>query len=124
MRRLSIAAMASLLLFVAVGGIGVRSLHIVDSLNIDPSLAIASSCGCVVYSRRFVDYSDKDYPNFSSSAIGPYSAGDVLKFKHFEDSSLRLPLWPLLVLLLVAPVRWLISRPENAPAFPVISKQP
>jgi len=32
------------------------------------------------------------------------------------------PLWPLLLLLLIAPIRWLIARPANAPAFPVIAK--
>jgi len=30
------------------------------------------------------------------------------------------PLWPMLLLLLIAPVRWLIARPANSPAFPVI----
>ena len=34
------------------------------------------------------------------------------------------PLWFPLVLLLIAPVRWLIARPENAPAFAVVTKQP
>lgn len=33
----------------------------------------------------------------------------------------RIPLWPLLLLLLIAPLRWLIVRPANAPAFPVIT---
>jgi hypothetical protein len=33
----------------------------------------------------------------------------------------EVPLWFPLFLLLIAPVRWLIARPANVPAFPVIT---
>jgi len=32
------------------------------------------------------------------------------------------PLWFPLLLLLITPARWLIARPTNAPAFPVIAE--
>jgi len=37
--------------------------------------------------------------------------------------SFWIPLWFVLLLLLIAPALWLVARPTNAPAFPVITKQ-
>jgi len=34
---------------------------------------------------------------------------------------IMIPLWLTLLLVLIGPVRWLIARPANAPAFPVIT---
>jgi len=38
-----------------------------------------------------------------------------------EISQVTFPLWPLLLLLIVMPVLWFISRPEGAAAFPVLT---
>jgi len=37
---------------------------------------------------------------------------------------IEVPRWPIFVLLLIIPVRWLMGRPGNTPAFPVVTKQP
>ena len=54
---------------------------------------------------------------FSIGAHQVYRVGAQMT-REFE---IVMPLWPLLILLLIAPVRWLTARPANAPAFPVIA---
>lgn len=46
---------------------------------------------------------------------------DTLPFDNGRYSILHTPIWPLLLLLLIVPVRWLIARPACASAFPVIA---
>ena len=38
-----------------------------------------------------------------------------------REFQIFIPLWFPLLLLLIAPVRWLIARPQYVPAFPVIA---
>ena len=132
-RRLSIAAVVSLLAALALAGAGVRSFWSTCELDFGRVRFIALKGGCVVYTHisgpltqrisnksGFISYSDPQ----------PMDASTVLKFSVFHKTygrsdyfSVRIPLWPLLLLLLIAPMRWLIARPEDTLAFPVVAKR-
>lgn len=139
-RRLSIVAMVSLLAFVVVAGEGVRSFWTLDHWNISrghwtDEEYITLGRGCVLYYR---DMSNLDLasglPLHVSENVGRFRhVGGILGFDYYNGRNLqgrqrhfmlRIPLWALILLLLIAPVRWLISRPANTPAFPVVTKQP
>ena len=137
-RRLSIAAIVSLLAFVTVTAAGVRSFWNWDEWDFGGYvLSVVLKSGCV----HAVHVSNSQ--STISLRHGGHQSGDIAP----EDRTLRraltgfgakrnilslragdetvekydLPLWPLLLLLLIAPVRWLIAQPANAPAFPVIA---
>ena len=137
-RRLSIAAIVSLLLFATVAGAAVRSFWIWDewgSRNYERWLTL--DYGCVVYAHSFnikgYPPSPKGhisgkvrYPRYEGSVLGFYAETISIDGRTYQLDTyhLRVPLWPLLLLLIVIPVRWLIARPANAPAFRVVAKQP
>lgn len=129
-RRLSIAAIWSFLAFMAVTGAGVRSFWIADVLNGTRS-EIGFAGGLVYFSRISPPngFGVRGHKSFNidphGRAIIPgFSTRTVVYAPQFKMLSVVAPIWPLLLLLLIAPVRWLIARSENVPAFPVITKQP
>jgi len=100
-RRLSIAAIVSLLLFGAVTSVAIRSVWIENYYTFGRFTQIAIYSGCVRYL---------------------HVSGDQMFFSSpVKSSCLVLPLWPLMIVLLIDPVCWLVARPTNAPAFPVIT---
>jgi len=131
-RRLSIAAMASLLAFAVVAGAGIRSFWTMDELDFGQRRATALNGGYVHYARASFEigqglvvhqsrrYQVISYPNnflgfsvWKQVTSFPGASGTVFR--------LRVPLWFPLLLLLIAPVRWLIARPQYVPAFPVVA---
>lgn len=139
-RRLSIAAVVSLLVFAAVAGVGARSFWILDNLSLGVHQVILLNRGCLVYEHESTN------GNLSSPFIAQHGSalieeraftvekilsadwvhagfwgGEMTDGFSYEGRYFGVPLWPLLLLLLVAPSRWLISRAANAPAFPVIN---
>ena len=133
-RRLSIAAIVSLLACVVVTGLGVRSLWIWDAFGSigNEECVFEIFHGCVGYTRTmpaspmpfsvdFVHLVGEKRPN--RYAIEQTLLGFSVKKQNLSTSrviAVTVPIWPLLLLLLIAPIRWLFARPANAPAFPVI----
>lgn len=135
-RRLSTAAIVSLLASVAVAGAGIRSMWIQDYWNLGTfrtirTIALAGGCmryGCLsgdllagvppprghisLFRKRRID---SDIFNFSVRDFISHSV------PAYRQITVAIPLWFPLLLLLIAPVRWLIALPANAPAFPVIT---
>lgn len=136
-RRLSLTAMVSLLAFVAVAELGIKSLWISDGWFDRNGHVIGVFEGCAVYSQittRFNGlvtsghYTVRKKPDrhVLRTAISGFSATKIFLPNPRVAIGFEIvaPLWPLLLLLLIAPVRWLIARPVNTQAFPVITKQP
>lgn len=133
--RLSIAAIASLLAFGVVLGIGVRSFWMWDQWHLGMGKIIAIENGCVSYAH-ISDKSDRfpmlKHDTFQAGGMPAIndSIPPIWSFAGFsqrqiatsrvEAFSFGAPLWPLLLLLLISPVRWLMARPIG-PAFPVIA---
>src|SRR6185437_4047796 len=125
-RRLSIAAMVSMLAFVVVAAAATITIG-------EDELAVGN-CPLQVGHRLIIfrHFSDARLPRSSddmkretlfdrrilSFAVSKYRAtlGDYV----LVDFYIEVPLWFPTLLLLIAPVRWLMARPANAPAFPVI----
>jgi len=137
-RRLSIAAIASLLAFVVAAAAGARSFWISDTwifANCQSEIVLRSGSvtGARIKSvgtegfKRSEHRSDGVAPekrNIARAIWGFRAWRIVLPHRsgvREEISALDAPLWSLLLLLLIAPVRWLIARPPDAPAFPVIA---
>ncbi len=147
-RRLSITAMVSLLAFAAVAVAGARSFWIVDRWkiwttdveNFGDQRTIELRRGHIYYLYDSVDGTTTDpihesfatkstsWPNDDEIPINWSFAG--FSERHFymkgQDSPLEffciaVPFWFPLLLLLIIPIRWLIARPANASAFPVIT---
>jgi len=137
-RLLSIAAAVSLLAFVVVAASGIRSLWVFD--------AIGRSNQHGGWAIELADARATFELVLSSGASGPIGRGHVsarlrpnssivgraIWGFHAEKTvlpSMQLiqiitPLWLPLLLLLIAPVCWLIARQAKPPAFPVVeSKQ-
>ena len=142
-RRLSIAAMASLLAFVAAAGADVRSFWNYDiwqTVSNKGGCAIVLGRGCAAFARRSgaalpgaipimpKGHTHIDYQPHRSDVLESFwnfrfqNRADI---KQGRGSTFAFvgPIWPLLLLLLITPVRWLIARPANAPAFPVITER-
>ena len=134
-RRLSIAAIVSLVVFALLGGAGVRSLWIWDQWNFKSPRLFRLSNGRVSYwqwtgSQPFPG--DDQFEHLSGKADGQ-TVSTMLKFQMENEEiypnaapvrvfALIIPLWFPLLLLLALPCCWLIARPANAPAFPVIAE--
>jgi len=136
-RRLSIAAIASSLAFVVVAGAGIRSLWNLDCWeNANGRWGIALAGGCAHFNHHsgmVVQYIPIGFYHIdlkldrSDAARAIWGFSIDREFVHLKNGNgrnfyLHLPLWPLLILLLIAPACWLIARPANAPAFPVVTK--
>jgi hypothetical protein len=140
-RRLSIAAIMSLRAFVVLTGAGVRSFWKWDIFGMYGSGAwqgIGIEKGRIAFMRIWgTALTNQSYPagHFSGKENLGVPWG-VCGFCVNKESSppppypdahtfvLAMPLWSLLLVMLLAPVCWLIAHPANAPAFPVITKQP
>jgi hypothetical protein len=138
-RRLSIAAMASLLAFVVAAAAGVRSFWISDTwIFANCQSEIVLSSGSVTGARIKsvgVEGFDRSKHLFGRVAPDKHKIARAIWGFHAwrivlphrsgvreEISALDAPLWSLLLLLLIAPARWLLARPANASAFPVIAR--
>ena len=129
--------MVSLLAFVAVEGAGMRSFQTWDNLRIGLYRLIILNDDCIVYahaSANSIHHSPlfdqkpiffEERFTFASEFPSSWNIagfwGGHLKGSRIDEVYFGVPLWPLLLLLLVAPVRWLMARPANAPAFPVVT---
>lgn len=139
-RRLSIAAIVSLLAAVVVAGAGVRSLWSEDSWqsgNGRWGFALSGGCAHFNHCTGFAaEAAPTGHFHFDAtpdrSVVWQMIRGfridreAVRSKKHGDgmDFVFHMPVWPLFLLLVIPPVRWLIARSENVPAFPVITKQP
>ena len=122
-RRLSVAAIMSLLLFVLVAGAGVGSFWRSGKVTIAPQREIHLQHGNLEYLQTW----PKPRIGARPSDIDWSMLGfKVMRFALWTIVICRvdLPLWFPLVLLLTVPARWLIARPADTPAFPVVTKQP
>lgn len=132
-RRLSITALISLTALVSLGGLGARSFWNWDAWGTKNNRMMALGDGCIIYMHTTgtgpstsVGYlhGDVQPDDFEyRSVLGFIFSSD---FTHDHPPGVRtfevhLPLWFPILLLLIAPLRWLIARPANAPAFPVIT---
>lgn len=135
-RRLSIAAMVSLLGFVVVASAGVRSLWIDDYLKF-------TGVGLIGLKGGHVYYIITDEPWMGGNKMWGFGSAPTrgVRVSHFfrfsigahqvyrvgaqmaREFEVVVPLWPLLFLLLIAPTRWLIARSASARAFPVVTQQ-
>jgi len=115
-RPLSIVAILSLLAFIIVAVMAVRSLWIVDAWQLGESTFIWTPRGRVYYVR----YSTAGIASqslHSSSRGAPPSDAYALEFRvkiwpnRSERLEISVPFIYLLLLLLIAPVRWLIATP-------------
>ena len=59
-------------------------------------------------------------PGFSVSTMLKFLVVDIPD-KQASLFMVNVPIWFPLLLLLIAPVCWLIARPANAPAFPIVT---
>lgn len=134
-RRLSIAAITSLLAFMALASAGVRSFWTWDGwvfpgeAELTGIMLHRGSIFCVHPTGetlqggfRHVSGPVQTDPGLPGSILGFFVSNDL---DHGADGirtfALQMPLWLPLLLLLVAPVLWLVARPANAPAFPFIT---
>lgn len=137
-RRLLIAAIVSLIAFVTVSASGVRSFWNWDEWDFGGYvLSVGLKSGCVhavhvsnsqsTISLRQCGHQSGDIApedrNFGQALTGFGAQRNILSLRVGDETIQKfdLPLWPLLFLLLIPPVRWLIARPANAPAFPVLT---
>lgn len=118
--------------FAALSGFGVKSFWAVNVMDFGRFHYLVLHRGVIEYQHLSGKFYDKmnDEVQIASTDAGPASAASVLDFSVtslFDKLSgtgvfdVRARLWLLLLLLMIAPVSWLIGRPENGPAFPVIN---
>lgn len=144
--RLSVVAMASMLAFACLAGIGARSFSIQKTWTLQSTPTGKVMERIFTLNRGRISYEEvswitatlpsdlRDLGYMSGDPKSP-SAGhrSILGLSETKEVVLILkdctlvllvadvPLWPLLLLLLIAPTRWLIARPVHGPAFRVIS---
>src|SRR5690349_15413273 len=128
-RRLSVAAIVSLVGFAMLASGGVRSFWILDELDFGHDRAIALNGGCLHYAHASwaidrqpikhgsMKYQVLNYPN----VIWGFGIGNQTYSPQQKIFRARTPTWPFLLLLLIAPVRWLIGRPAAPSAFAIIT---
>ncbi|HEX5242373.1 MAG TPA: hypothetical protein VFW23_03845 [Tepidisphaeraceae bacterium] len=142
-RRLSIAAAVSLVLFIAIAALWGRSytmcyselhqrIH-VQGQQIDFTTDVLRVCDGSLYFHH--DVTQFPVPNINSNEekLLLQSRANTYAFMRQppwdgaswpgDPNTWHVPLWLPLLLLLIAPVCWLIARPVNATAFPVVTKQ-
>jgi len=132
-RRLSIAAIASLLGFVVVAAAAIRSFRVASDTKIGWRNDILLEGGYITYLHIYQTREVRDQSGNLKWPIkfrwigGGFRVGQwiltLYKQYTFVQCGIELPVWFPLLLLLIAPVRWLIARPANAPAFPVIANK-
>lgn len=135
-RRLSIAATVSLLAFLVVAAAGIRSLWVFDAIGTPTQaggwaveLADARATFELVLSAGASGPTGRGHvsarlrPNSSivGRAIWGFRAQKTV-LPRMEMFQIITPLWLPLLLLLIAPMSWLIARQANPPAFPVVNE--
>lgn len=132
-RRLSIAATVSLLAFVVVAIVGVRSLWTWDVFTDGNGRVVGLEQGCVIFTHTIATRPDAPSTHLSGSVqdlpvpknVLGFAVENRIEHNQFGDDKIfgvRIPLWFPLLLLLLAPMRWLIARPTDAPAFPIVAE--
>ena len=133
-RRLSIAAIWSLLAFVILAGVGVRSVRTYDAW-VSNSWIVGLQNGSIRCLRETGYYAGGPTNRLGHVSGDARTVGPLvnLKFKLSYQNvipnrpgalkilALHIPLWFPLLLLLVVPAHWLIARPANGPAFPMVN---
>lgn len=122
-RRLSIAAIASSFLFLLIGGAGLRSLSFRGAILFGDSQLFGVVDGCAIYFKEIPFANAEKQPRpfeygFLGFSVVRYHLPSAPSVVYFRAA---IPLYLPLLLLLIAPIRWLVARPLNAPAFPVIT---
>lgn len=131
-RRLAIDAILSFAALLAVMAAGTRSFWVWDAWGFGNGTIIGLEGGCVLYTHQkpilqppingplhgVMEPEEFDFPG---SILGFVVAKDLSHNAGRPIFGLQVPLWPLLLLLVVIPIRWLIALPANAPAFPVVT---
>jgi hypothetical protein len=139
-RRLLIAAIVSLLAFGAVAVMDVRSFwvaeiwqdrharsvalydgrvtyrHALAKLSVFQSGRWSIKASLITHSRHIVADAIWGFQAHTDSFPSPVNSSKVDTFFFAA-----VPLWFPLLLLLIIPICWLIARPANAPAFPVVT---
>ena len=121
--------MVSLLALVVAASADIRSYWNIDawqSVRNGKGRALVLVCGCVAFAGGAgIPFLPNGHSHFDNE---PYRSDVLQSLWHFElhdpggpEYGFVGPLLPLLLLLLIIPVRWLFARPASAPAFPVIT---
>lgn len=131
-RRLSIAAIASLLAFVILAALGIRSLRISDAWGSNTWIIVLQN-GSLRFLKETGYYASGPTNKLSHVSGDARTKGPFVNLKFMISNrdiipgrpgalkihELYIPLWFPLLLLLIVPFRWLIARPANAMAFPI-----
>lgn len=131
-RRLSIVATVSCAAFLVVASAGIRSFWITDELDLGQHRAIGLIGGSAIYVRTAYKitphpfrYQSGHYKKIQHppGILGFVIWTQVLRVsgRNFKVFFAGVPLWPLLLLLLIAPARWMMALPVRAAAFPVVT---
>ena len=125
-RRLSIAALASSLVFVVIASAGIRSFWRWDAITNHYGRDIRLEAGHITYRQMSDPLSAALYPRARHIAWKTRVSRESLilwpRIEIYGNSlNVCLPLWPVLLLLLIAPARWVTARPIGGPAFPVVT---
>ena len=115
-RRLSTAAIVSLLLFGAVTGTEIQSIPIGDSGLL--KLSDGTMEFRLVWNQKLS--ADPRSSSLSEHHLLGFTVTKWVASFGPVHLIIEVPRWPIFLLLLIAPARWLIARPANASAFPVI----
>jgi len=116
-RRLSIAAIVSLLLFGAMTGTESQSISIGDSGLL--RLSHGTMEFRLIWNQK--PSADPGSSSFSEHQLSGFTLTKWVSGFGPVHLIIEVPRWLIFLLLLIIPVRWLVARPANAPAFPVIS---
>jgi len=135
-RRLSIAAMVSMLAFVAVAMAEIRSFRVWDGWFIGNTQRIAISRGYFQYghlwisSPELVPFQILHVSGHDVTSTAPHKTFLGVSYEHVVfwqgPPNYDLHLFSIsvsfpLLLLLIIPTSWLIARPADAPAFAVVT---
>src|SRR6185437_15319971 len=139
-RRLSISATMSIAIFVVVAGAGVRSFLTWDALDFGVGNRILISHGYLQYSHTWISQApgypvqpqslshESGHDLSTPGSLGRHFMG--FSYSHIKASQtsncldvyeLWIPLWFPLLLLFLAPLRWLIAQHTYVRAFPVLN---
>ena len=133
-RRLSIAAISSLLAFAVVASAVARSFWTFDEWDFGNRMGRLGLRDGFVYRGVTLSMAGKptriNHPVHVSGELRPYDREQdqqsicflIIASYPGQWRMISMPLWLPLFLLLIAPVRWLVARRATAPAFPVFAK--
>jgi len=135
---LSIAALVCCALFVVAAGAGVRSFWKQDSWiygrdkrvvgfgfgrgrMVGVYLSVPAGIN-ITFGHQSWDATSFEAPSPILPVAVVKKTDHLLSVGDLIQRAVWVPLWFPLLLLLIAPARWLIARPANAPAFLVVAK--